>query len=319
MDSFVAAVYRINDYLNAFLWQGVPDVAKGIIISLVFAYVFRKQIKKHPVIFYIYPTLTFLWFTFYGVVTLLPGDLFEQWGLHDSWISKIGWLPYGLGLVTPIGIGFITIVMFVGVLPQKRFVVEFLKIRSEMAIIGSTILVAHGIMRLGTAVYYLKGEHGTDFNLYVLCYGILGPVILALIILPWLTSFKVIRRRMRGRTWKVLQTYLGVPLFVGMLIFGFILTLAWSVGDFPGLVNMWEIVTYENGDPISLGTGINVATNLLASRIYFVLLAFYTVLRVKKVKKNRQRKLAIAVMERQELSDHADVQERNLAFDTADR
>lgn len=318
MDAFVDAVYRINDHFNALLWQGLPDVAKGIIISLVFAYVFRRQIKKYPVIFYIYPILTFVWFTFYGVTSLLPGDLFEQWGLHDSWISKIGWLPYGLGLVTPIGIGFITIVMFVGVLPPKRLVVEFLKIRSEMAIIGSTILVAHGIMRMGTALYYLKGEHGTDFNLYFLCYGILGPVILALIILPWLTSFKVIRRRMKGNTWKALQTYLGVPLFIGMLIFGFILTLAWSIGEFPGFLDMWEITSYENGDPLSLGAGHYFATNLLAARIYFGLLASYIVLRIKKVRKQRQRKLANAVMEQQELNSHADVQERALAFDTAD-
>lgn len=291
MNSFLEMVYRFNDYINAYIWQGIPDIVKGTLIVFVFSYLFRKQIKKYPVVFYLYPALIFLWFTFYGVVSLLPGDLFETWGLYDSWISDIGWFTYRLGLVTPIGIGFLVIVMFIGVLPKTKLVVEFFKIRSEMSIIGATLLVAHGIMRLGTARYYLNltGEYQEGFNLYALTYGIIGPIILALILLPWVTSFKVVRRRIKPSTWKKLQTYFGVPLFIGMLLFGCMINVAWSIMSYSDVVDIWEITASSNGDPLSLGDGIYFSSNLLAAKIYFALLISYVTLRLKKV---RQRQLS---------------------------
>lgn len=284
MDAFVDGVYIINDYINAVLWYGVPDVLKGLIISVLFAGIFRKQIKKYPLIFYIYPALTFIWFSFYGVVSLFPGDLIEKWGIADSWVSQLGWLPSGLGLAAPIGIGFLIIVMFVGVLPKNKIVVEFYKIRSEMSIIGATILVAHGIMRLTTALYYLRGEAGGELNLYFWSYGILGPIILLLIILPWITSFTCIRKKMSAQTWKKLQTYTSVPLFTGMLLFGFLLTLAWATGMSTDFVNLWDVTASPNGEPVSLGSGAYFATNMLASKIYIILLALYIVLRIRKKK-----------------------------------
>lgn len=287
MNTFLEGAYRLNDLINVYIWLGIPDVIRGTVIAFVFAYFLRRQIKKYPVVFYIYPGLIFLWFTFYGIVNLLPGNLFQAWGLADSWISDIGWFPQRLGLVTPVGIGFLIIVMFIGVLPKTKVVVEFFKIRSEMSIMGSTLLVAHGVMRLGTAVYYLNltGKYQEGFNLYTLGYGVIGPIILALILIPWFTSFKFVRRRLTPRIWKMLQKNLGVPLFVGMLLFGCVINGAWSIMPFQNFSDRWNVTVTASGDPLSLGDGIGFGTNILSAKIYLFLLISYLILRIKKVKK----------------------------------
>jgi hypothetical protein len=94
---------------------------------------------------------------------------------------------------------------------------------------------------------------------------------------------------MSARTWKKLQTYLGVPLFIGMLVFGLVLNFFWSVGWYPDFMNMDEITSFrwgEGGEPMSLYGGAFFTECLLAAKIYLVMLVSYVILRIKKYRKH---------------------------------
>jgi DMSO/TMAO reductase YedYZ heme-binding membrane subunit len=297
-------MYQISDYINAYIWQGIPEVLKGFVIALIFVVLFRKQLKKHPIAFYIYPTVYFLWSVIYAVLVHLPNDFFEEKGLGDSWLVNIGWFFGELGLTTMLGIGLIIIVMFIGVLPKTAFVANLFAIRTEMSVIGATLLMGHGFARLGTALYYLKWEEFLEgynythvfFGVFFLMYGILGPILVAILVLPWVTSFRTVRKKMSARAWKKLQTYLGVPLFIGMLVFGFVLNLSWSVGWNPDFANADEITAFRwaEDEPMSLEGGIGFAEWILSAKIYLVMLVSYSILRIKKIRNAKQRTEALS-------------------------
>ncbi|WNY29149.1 hypothetical protein MmiEs2_13660 [Methanimicrococcus stummii] len=274
--------------MNAYLWFGIPTVVKGILISLVFALIFRKQIKKYPLVFYIYPAAMFVWYGLFGLIRVLFDIRVTQvLGLSGTWVSDIMGLFRTLDLFAPFGIGLITIVMFIGVLPKTKTVIHLYQIRSELSIIGATLLVAHGFMRLSNAMEYLDGSYEGSFNLTVLAFGIIGPIILILILLPWLTSFKFIRKQMKPKTWKKLQTYFSVPMFIGMLLFGWAFT-ARAVGDYD-LTALGDIILNSRGNAVSIKTGADFATSVLASKVYLMLLISYIWLRVKKIKEQKKK------------------------------
>jgi DMSO/TMAO reductase YedYZ heme-binding membrane subunit len=289
--SVVEILNHICEYVYAYLWIGIPVVLQGLIVALIFSVFLRKQIKSHPIAFYIYPIFLLLWRVFCEIINSLPGNLYEQMGLGESLIPSILYLFGVLGFDTSFGIGLLIIVMFIGVLPKTTLVENLFTIRTEMSIIGATILVSHAIQYWGHATYYIPEQYGAMIQVY----RILGPAILFLLLIPWITSFRSIRKRMKATTWKKLQTYLGVPLFIGMLVFGLGMNFAWSAGEQPGFADMWEVTTTASGDPISLGTGVNFGNFWVAVKVYGFLLIAYIILRIKKYKKSNTDTMNLSV------------------------
>lgn len=289
---------RIIHLIDTQLWTGVPVVVKGFLIALVFVVIFRKTIKAHPVAFYVYPVIYLVWHLFYGIAQLATSGgnppyntpLYEALGGDDSWVlGIIDWIGH-LGLGTDLGIGLLIIVMFIGVLPKTEFVKKLFTIRTEMSVIGATLLFAHGFSYLYSMFppgkgWLVNANEGYDFNFaFPLVYGFLGFVMVALLLLPWITSFRFVRKKMNERIWKKLQTYTAVPFFVIMLFFGIGMNLI-AVGNYPDYAaNMDEIIKTSWDSEISLGTGINFASDLLAAKIYTFLIVAYIVLRIKKVR-----------------------------------
>ncbi|WNY24355.1 hypothetical protein MmiHf6_16860 [Methanimicrococcus hongohii] len=285
LETILDGLYALNDIINAYLWLGIPTVLKGIIVSFFFAYIFRKPLKKYPYVFYAYPLAILVWYGMRGLGQII----FSREAVSGFWLFQISWLSdimsilSNLGLMTSMGIGLITIVMFIGVLPKTPVVIELYKIRSEMSIIGSTLLVAHGLFRLSRATQYLNGTYTGDFNLQYLSFGIIGPIITLLIVLPWITSFPIVRKRMKPRTWKLVQTYTAVPMFIGMLLFGWAFTSHAAVGSYPDLLSLSDYVINSRGNAISIQNGVNFASSILGSKIYLGLLVTYIVLRIKRM------------------------------------
>jgi DMSO/TMAO reductase YedYZ heme-binding membrane subunit len=283
---------RIVEYINAYVWLGIPVVLKGIIIALVFVILFRKILKEHPVAFYIYPAAYLLLGIVCGVGSV--ASILSDSGSDESWFAGIAELLDlfdELGLSTAFGIGLIVIVMFIGVLPKATFITNLFAIRTEMSIIGATLLMGHAIFKFDRAIYWIIQSDYSQALFWM--YSVLGPVLLVLLVLPWITSFRTVRKKMSGRTWKKLQTYLGVPLFIVMLVVGLGLNLAWSVRFFPNFVDMGEI-TVSGDNPISLGRGISFAEYLLAVKIYLALLISYSILRIRKVRKGNRSTAALS-------------------------
>lgn len=274
-------VERVLNFVDNVLWLGLPDILRGLLICLLVVGLFHKQIKRHPWAFYIYPFYLLVIYTFYGVSSLMGAAWIKA--IKDTWMEKLLWLPHRYGLDTVIGVGFIMIVMFIGVLPKTKFVKNLYQIRKEMSIMGGAILIGHGLMRIPTAVYAWTNQ----INPFLfIAYGILGGILLALIIAPWITSFDSIRRKMNPKTWKKLQTYTSVPLFVLMLLFGFAFNFGIAThifSDFSGQVYMTKMV--QNNPVDSLGFGYQVARASIAYKIYLLMIVSYIGLRYRKPKK----------------------------------
>lgn len=269
------------DFIDQIIWLGVPGILKGIIIALLISVIFKKAIKKYSGIFYIYPGIIFIWYVIYGIGSLFAKEWFEIF--DESIVGQILWLPNKYMLDTVIGVGFITIVMFIGVLPKTKLVKELFTIRKELSIIGGFFLVGHGIMRLSTAFETLKGENN---KFLFIGYGIMGFVILILITIPWITSFDFIRRSMKAKSWKKMQTYTSVPLFVLMLIFGAVLNTGWGVEAFTSFgTDLWDVKTAYGINVDSVSPGYNMAVHFLSVKIYLAMTGLYIYLRVKKYKK----------------------------------
>ncbi|WP_312048224.1 hypothetical protein [Anaerotignum sp.] len=272
------------NYINNLFWLGVPDILKGLALTLLFIYIFKNAIKKHSAIFYIYPALLFLWYCTYGILNLLNVNLYDQIGETIWW--ELLWLPHSFALDTVIGLAFIMIVMFIGVLPKWKFVRQLYTIRKEMSIIGGLILIGHGVMRLPTMKW--AWENLVNMNLFLFfSYAILGVILLILIFIPWITSFHFARKHFSARGWKKLQTYTSVPLMVLICVFGIAINLGWGFSSFSGFgIDLWEATTIPDGSAVSnLAQGYGVATAFLSAKIYLLLLVSYVWLRIIKTRK----------------------------------
>ena len=272
--------------INNALWLGVPDLIKGLIVSIGLVLLFKTTIKTHSFLFYLYPGFIFLWYCTYGILDLCNVDLYGFMGETIYW--ELLWLPHSYGLDTSIGLGFVFIVMFTGVLPKWNIVKQLYIIRKELSIISGLLLVGHGVMRLPTMKWAF--ENMKDINIFLIfSYGILGVILLVLIFIPWITSFQFARKRLQPKTWKKLQTYTSVPLIILICIFGIAVNLGWALSVLPDLsTNLWEVTKTADGTPVSdLSQGYQVAASFLSARIYFILMTAYIWLRVKKNHKTR--------------------------------
>jgi DMSO/TMAO reductase YedYZ heme-binding membrane subunit len=276
-------VGNIAEWVENYVWLGIPGIAQGFIVALVFVAIFRKQIKKHPNIFYIYPALYFFYELAYIIAMSATNyELYFTLGGESSLLANLAhWLGH-IGFGTTFGIGLIVIVMFIGVLPKTTLVKNLFAIRTEMSIIGATILAGHAVVYVSTIVS--TPIRSTE---NALMYWILGPILTALLLLPWITSFRTVRKRMKAGVWKKLQTYTSVPMFVIMLAFGIVYALR-TLNDVPGYVvpDAWAVKVnpWSADEPISLGEGAQYASAILAIKIYAFLLVSYIVLRIKKVR-----------------------------------
>lgn len=229
-----------------------------------------------------------MWYVFYGILSVCNVDLYAKIG--ETWLWRILWLPHSYALDTVVGIGFICIVMYIGVLPKTPTVKKLFQIRKEMSIIGGCILVGHGTMRLSTVLYYLRETADTS-KAEFFGYVILDPILLILIIVPWITSFDVLRKKLRAKTWKMVQTYFSVPLFVLMLLFGFVINWAWVNQPAAVFVTpIWSFTpTVDPEWPITLATSYHLSNYLFSMKIYLLMIVSYIVLQVKKIKSKKQR------------------------------
>ncbi len=274
---------NVLNYINNLLWLGVPDIIKGLAISIVFVLIFKKAIKKYSFIFYIYPGLIFILYCTDGILGLCNIELSDLMG--DTLLWELLWLPRSYSLDTSVGLGLIFIVMFIGVLPKWEFVRQLYIIRKEMSVISGFILIGHGVMRLPTMKNAFLNMN--DFNIFLgFSYAILGVILLVLILIPWITSFRFARSKLSPEAWKRVQTYTSVPLIILICVFGITVNLGWGFSVLPTLgSSLREIKNTADGTAVSsLYQGYRVSTVFLSAKIYLALTVAYIWLRRKKLK-----------------------------------
>lgn len=153
------------------------------------------------------------------------------------------------------------IVMFMGTMSRKISLTKyFMKIRAELAIIASVLVVPHMYVH---GVKLIKAlENGKVLTTDRIIYSIAGVVALIIMIPLFITSFNFIKRKLKGGMWKKIQR--------------------WSYA-FYGLVYVHILFAYLNKKVV------DVKAIIILSTVFGV----YTVLRIAKALNDRSKKKAI--------------------------
>lgn len=155
-----------------------------------------KTIKKYSKFYYMA----------IGLLAFLT-TIFEIFKLYSNY--NLPTFLYGLEksiMKGYIAIGFFILVMFAGAMNTNWTVTrKLLSIRGEMAILGSILIIPHGIMYLvGFIIRLFNGKEPTALDLIYLILGIVG----FLIMIPlFITSFKAIRKKINPVKWKSIQRW----------------------------------------------------------------------------------------------------------------
>lgn len=178
------------------------ELVIALFISIAFAAVLKVPIKKYPWIFYI--------LTVFIVVVFSSQILFSVAPV----LARILY-PYLQRCL--IAFGLLTLVMFIGVLPEGSAVRRyFVPIRGELSIIASILTLPHILNYLNSYLtQFISGFTGMT-SLTILSFLI--SFVLVVILVPLcITSFNAVRRRIAPHTWKRIQK-LAYPFYFLILL-----------------------------------------------------------------------------------------------------
>lgn len=164
----------------------------SLCVALIFTLVCGDRLKKNPVPFYI------------GTVVISLLSIIAAWSdlampaLIEKWIIPV---VAGGGLTGALFV----IVMYAGAFPNRSLGAKtFISLRGPLSIIASINGIGHSIA-YGMS-YYKKALNGFSELSTSLIVFIVLSTIMTLIMLPlFITSFVIVRRKMKAATWKKLQ------------------------------------------------------------------------------------------------------------------
>ncbi|MEF9951776.1 MAG: ferric reductase-like transmembrane domain-containing protein [Clostridium sp.] len=171
-----------------------------LIYSLIFAMALSlfltSSIKKHAWVYYLLAS-------FVAIATIG-----SQFGLMIFGIQIQGIVGelLKISLKGIISVAFFILVMVPGALSRKWGITKrLLRIRAELAIIASILILPHGIMYL---VYFVMGLlEGGPLSIVYLSFSIAGIIALVIMMPLFITSFKNIRIEIQGGKWKMVQKW----------------------------------------------------------------------------------------------------------------
>lgn len=203
----------------------------SLCLALAFAWYGAKFIKKHPNLLYILAALlsaVLVGVTWGGMVHDLPGFV-------RSWIWPI---LSNCALATAM----FAIVMMMAVLPRGgKAVKTLMPIRAELSILACILTLGHNIAYGRT--YFVMLISRPDRLEGNLLWAAICSVALIVIMLPLMvTSFPVVRRKMKARAWKKLQR-LAYAFYA--LIYIHVMLLATSFLAAGKTEYLWNVLVYS--------------------------------------------------------------------------
>lgn len=181
-------------------------VLVALLLVLVVSILFHTAIRKHPGAFYL---VALALCAVYFASFVAPDLRVNYWYATFLKVMQRGTLGFAL----------ITVVMYIGVLPQVSRLRDMLgPIRRQLSIAGCIMLVPHIVFY---ARSYLASNVLSDFN-NVAVSLVLAMVLVVVGLMLFVTSFLVVRHGMSPATWKRVQrssyVFFGL-MFVHLLLF----------------------------------------------------------------------------------------------------
>lgn len=173
----------------------------SLVVVLAFALIFRKQIKRFPVVFYVLAA---------GVSA---AGIYFTMTPNSNEVIRAAAFAVQKGHV---GFAMFALVMFVGVFDKGSSVRRlFNPIRAELSIMGALLIIGHFALYLSNYLSMAAAIFSLQINLLIsLC---IAFVMLILLILLTVTSINQVKQRMTARTWKRVQLLAYV--FFGLIFF----------------------------------------------------------------------------------------------------
>jgi DMSO/TMAO reductase YedYZ heme-binding membrane subunit len=171
-----------------------------LIYSLLFITVlslfFTSAIRKNSKIFYWIASVIASGTTIYEIFRLISDTKFQGLIFDFEKASMKG----------NFSIAFFVLVMFAGALnPKWSITKKLLSIRAESAILGSILILPHGIMYL--VRFIVKLINNKPISALYIIYLIVGVIAFIIMIPLFITSLKKFRRKMKHIEWKKLQRW----------------------------------------------------------------------------------------------------------------
>ena len=172
----------------------------SIIFAMILSLFFTLSIKRRSWAYYVASVSIAIITSVYEVLRITSGAKLYGSALY---LEKIFMRGY-------ISIAFFILVMFAGALnPKWRITRKLLSIRAELAIIASIFIIPHSI------VYFVRFillklpkimKTGIVSKFYI-TYIIIGLIAFIMMLPLFITSFKKVRRKMKGMKWRNLQRW----------------------------------------------------------------------------------------------------------------
>lgn len=291
----------------ALVLNSIPRIALALAVLLPIALTCDRALKRHARVFYAIAGVLTVAEYWASVLELFVGKALPAWaasyqqtvqGLIDT-TNPIGYLIRTAFLSAEAGVVMFTVVMFIGALPKTERVRRLYAVRSEMAILGGIPSFGHGLSRVSTALRYWGGgsSHGTEglpswfATMNLIIYGILFVIVFITLTVGWVTSFKVVRHRMRGKAWKRVQRLCAYPFYVLTVVSGALVGFMYTA---QGLAQFASA-----GSKIVVGDLSTFPTRIIQGSgqfwIYVIMAVGYLVLRVGRARADAAQKAARVV------------------------
>lgn len=186
----------------------------------------RKPIKRFPMLFYGLAVVVCVIFFAHEVLSM-PRSV---WLVFLTLIQKCT-LPLALFVV----------VMYIGVLPSHSKLFQWLKpVRAELSIIACILALGHMIIYLGS--YLPRIMAGGPFSFNIMGSFVLALVLFVLLLILGITSFQMVKVRMRAETWKSVQKMAYLFFF---LVYGHVLLMLLPSALNGGIASVVSVGVYS--------------------------------------------------------------------------
>lgn len=225
-------------YVPAF----IPPILQVLPIAVACCLLFSRQIRSYPGAFYAAFAVLTLVRTLPDVIaglSVCPESLRALAGSIGSATSSSGSLGllFDLACSSYTGVALYLIVMFVGALERTPAVKRLLSIRSELSVIAGIVVAGHVVRIAWMPLMYATPGFAQAWGASAapwmfVAIALVGPLLTVCFLVPWVTSFRFVRRRMGHRAWKRTQL-LAYPFMALMVLQGLFLSVGHLFSSVP--------------------------------------------------------------------------------------
>ena len=272
----------------------IPDVVLAAPFVIAFCILCAKPLHEHPLAFYIPWTALVVLFSLPNFLQFILGG--EVPGAITALGIALGSLQMNAPVVYDIinlltnavtGVLMYFVVMFIGALEKGPTVKKLYLVRSELSVLAGIIVMGHVCRIMSFPFYFASAQFraiwGDAVAPMFIAAVVIGIPLTVCFLIPWITSFKCVRKHMKGSTWKKVQKT-AYPMMALMVLQGMLLGIGHALVGCPwtSQTAMMQIVS----NPADFLT--NFAKYVAQAWVYSAVGVTYLVLRVRKARRAKK-------------------------------